>query len=255
MIRRSKLAREFGGRMYLNKEKSCILSELFSLMAEDYDEAEVRMRVGEGLLRLLDADQFASFVWRDRERRFGSRVAINMSDDNLGAYERYFQFRDPITPKLQVRRVPTLVTQVMPQAELMRTEFFNDFLRRDGLHHGVNLYAWEGDDNIGDLRIWRSRRRDSFDTQTLDLLRLVQPAFTAALRRCRHRSPPAALTGRSAEIAACIAQGLSDKEIAARLGIEFSTVRTHVDKLFRRYAVTSRTQLVSRLYEQREQAK
>ncbi len=237
--------------MYLNKEKSRILSELFSLMAEDYDEADVRMRVGEGLLRLLDADQFASFVWRDRERRFGARVSINMSDDNLAGYERYFQFRDPITPALQVRRVPTLVTEVMPQAELKRTEFFNDFLSRDGLHYGVNVYAWDGDDNIGDLRIWRSRRRDNFDMQTLELLRLIQPAFTAALRRCRHRLPPSPLAGRSAEIAACIVQGLSDKEIAARLGIEFSTVRTHVDKLFRRYAVCSRTQLVSRLYELR----
>lgn len=238
--------------MYLNKEKSRILSELFSLMAEDYDEAEVRMRVGEGLLRLLDADQFASFVWRDRERRFGARVAINMSDDNLAAYESYFQFRDPITPKLQTQTVPTLVTDVMPQAKLMRTEFFNDFLKRDGLHYGVNVYAWEGADNIGDLRIWRSRRRDNFDAHTLNLLRLVQPAFTAALRRCRLRMPSSALAGRSAEIAACIVQGLSDKEIAARLGIEFSTVRTHVDKLFRRYAVSSRTQLVSRLFDLRK---
>lgn len=239
--------------MYLNKEKSRVLSELFSLMAEDYEESAVRQRVGEGLLRLLDADQFASFVWRDRERRFSARVALNMSDANLGTYEDYFQFRDPITPKLQVRRTPTLVTQVMPQDALMRTEFFNDFLSRDGLHYGVNLYAWDGDENIGDLRIWRSRRRDNFDAQTLELLRLIQPAFTTALRRCRDKAAIGAspLTGRSAEIADCIAQGMSDKEIAAKLRIEFSTVRTHVDKLFRRFSVTSRTQLVSRLFDRR----
>ncbi len=240
--------------MYLNKEKGRILSELFSLMAEDYEESAVRMRVGEGLLRLLDADQFASFVWHDQEQRFGHRVAINMSDDNLGSYESYFQFRDPITPGLQVRRVPTLVTQIMPQAELMRTEFFNDFLRRDGLYFGVNLYAWDDEINIGDLRIWRSRRRGNFDAQTLEMMQMIQPAFTAALRRCRQKGATSLpmLTGRSADIAECIASGMSDKEIAAQLGIEFSTVRTHVDKLFRRFSVTSRTQLVRRLFERRQ---
>jgi acyl carrier protein len=56
----------------------------------------------------------------------------------------------------------------------VRTEFFNDFLYRDGLYWGVNLYAWDGDRNIGDMRIWRSRRRERFGADTLDLLELTK---------------------------------------------------------------------------------
>lgn len=37
---------------------------------------------------------------------------------------------------MQQRREATLVLQVMPQHELVRTEFFNDFLDRDGLYWG-----------------------------------------------------------------------------------------------------------------------
>ena len=146
-------------------------------------EREVRERIGHHLLELLSADYYASFVWDTPSRSFGSGVWLNMSPDNLASYDAYFQYNDPITLKLQARREPTLVTQIMPQRELMRTEFFNDFLARDGLHWGVNVYSYAGQRNIGDLRIWRGRHRENFDLRTLELLRLVEPAFTGALMR------------------------------------------------------------------------
>jgi hypothetical protein len=116
-------------------------------------------------------------------RRFDKAVFLNMDPKNLASYDSYHQYHDPITFRLQARREATLVTQVMPQRELMRTEFFNDFLARDGLHWGVNAYSFVGHHNIGDVRIWRSRRRENFDTHTLELLRLIGPAFTGALAR------------------------------------------------------------------------
>ena len=229
-----------------------------ALLAEDYGEAEIRRRVGAELLGLLDADYFASFVWSPTSRRFDGRVAINMGDDNLVAYERYFQFHDPITYELQKRRGPTLVTQVMPQADLLRTEFYNDFLARDGLYHGVNLFAYAGDHNIGDLRIWRGRQRASFDRDTLTILSLIEPAFTRALARngettlTRNASQveEAALLGlspRERAIARLICNGRSDKEIAQELDVAFSTVRTHLSRIFEKLNVHNRTQLAKRL--------
>ena len=75
----------------------------------------MRERVGYGLLDLLKADYFASYVWDEVANRFDGRVTLNMNDDTLQSYEAYYQFHDPITFELQARRVPTLVTQVMPQ--------------------------------------------------------------------------------------------------------------------------------------------
>jgi hypothetical protein len=51
------------------------------------------------------------------------------------------------------------VTDVMPQREPMRTEFFSDFLARDSLHWSVNLHAWSGECNTGDGRVWHDPRR------------------------------------------------------------------------------------------------
>lgn len=234
--------------MHLTASESRCLSRLFGLLAEGMAEREVRERVGHGLLDLLRADYFASYVWDEEGHRFGGRVTINMNDDTLKSYEAYYQFHDPITYALQARRVPTLVTQVMPQRELMRTEFFNDFLARDGLHWGVNVYSFAAGRNIGDLRIWRGKARDNFDAHTLDLLRLIEPAFTGALHRASlrtrlggaHDVPVAELSPRERAVARMVGEGLTDKQIAQHLGVELSTVRTYLKRAFDKLGVQRR---------------
>jgi DNA-binding CsgD family transcriptional regulator len=139
---------------------------------------------------------------------------------------------------------------------LMRTEFFNDFLARDGLHWGVNAYAYAGDRNIGDVRIWRGRSRENFDAHTLELLRLIEPAFTGALLRAQDGSalqaadavaPLLKLSVREYEIARMIADDLSDKEIAWRIGVEISTIRTHLKRIFDKLGVRRRSGVASLL--------
>lgn len=246
--------------MYISAAESRVLSRIFGLLAEDLGEHDVREAVGHHLLELLQADYYASYVWQEKSGRFDKAAFLNMDPKNLAAYEAYFQYHDPITFKLQARREATLVTQVMPQRELMRTEFFNDFLARDGLHWGVNAYSYVGDRNIGDVRIWRGRGRENFDAHTLELLRLIEPAFTGALVRAEGvladavasvRSAELKLSAREFEIACLIAGDLSDKEIAWRLGVEISTVRTHLKRIFAKLGVRRRGSvagLLSRRY-------
>ena len=245
--------------MYVTAKESRALSRLFGLLAEDLAEREVRERIGHHLLELLSADYYASFVWDTPSRSFGAGVWLNMNPDTMASYDAYYQYHDPITFKLQARREPTLVTQVMPQRELMRTEFFNDFLARDGLNWGVNVYSYEGARNIGDLRIWRNRRRDNFDARTLELLRLVEPAFTGALMRAGGAPPPIGpdpideprLSQRELEVARMICDGLPDKEIAHRLGVETSTVRTYLKRIFGKLGVHRRGGVAAVLARQR----
>ncbi len=243
--------------MYLAASESRVLGRIFGLLSEDLGERDVREAVGNHLLELLQADYYASFVWQDAAKRFDQAVFLNMDPNNLANYDLYYQYHDPITFKLQARREPTLVTQVMPQRELMRTEFFNDFLARDGLYWGVNAYSYVGEHNIGDVRIWRGRHRENFDAHALELLRLIEPAFTGALLRARgggvpnQAAPTLALSVREFEIARMIADDLSDKEIAWRLGVEISTVRTHLQRIFAKLGVRRRSGVAGLLSRQR----
>ena len=249
--------------MFLSTTQSRSLSRLMVTMAEPHGEAEVREQIGLGLLDLLGADYYASYVWNAERGVFGSRVALNMSDSNLSNYEAYYQYHDPITSRMQRHRGPTLIEQEMAQSVLVKTEFFNDFLYRDGLYWGVNLYAWDGEVNIGDMRIWRSRKRDRFGADSLALLELIKPAFVAALKRARSEAADAGshlpsrpmgggaaddcLSERERDVVQLASLGLRDKAIAQRLGIGFTTVRTHLSHAFRKLGVENRTQLVERL--------
>ena len=240
--------------MYLTGTEQHALRGVFALLAEDdHGEREIREHLGRALLDLLHADQFASFVWDAGSGNFGARVALHMDPANLDRYAQWHQHHDPITFVLQSRRRATRVTEVMPQRELMRTPFFNDFLARDGLHWGMNLHAFEGGRALGDLRIWRRKGRGDFGDHEKALLNLIEPAFAGALQRAQRAAASAAavpapaawtlLSAREQEVARCVREGLTDKEIARRLAVGVPTVRTYLRRIFDKLGIERRSAL------------
>jgi len=245
--------------MYLTGRELALVADIFKILADCLPEHELRREVGRRLLDLLQADYLGSHLWDSVRGQFDNRVALNISDDNLSDYERYCQHRDSLTPRLQRRRAALWVTDVMSHDELTRSDLFNDFSHRDALHWGLNLFAWTDGENIGDLRVWRGQHRDNFSDRELGLLELVRPAFTVALARARKASGLAKpdnvsaptgsdeafarLTRREREVVQLVIEGLPDKEIAQRLGISYTTVRTHLDRSFQKLGVSSRSRL------------
>lgn len=245
--------------MFLSGTEQRALATCFSLLAEDLNEREIRERMGQATLALFRADHFASYIWSAPSGCFAHPVAINMDPANLQRYEAWYQYRDPITFALQSRRHATLVSEVMPRRDFLKTEFFNDFLARDGLHWGINLHAFDGDEALGDLRIWRGRSGNEFTAHDKQLLDMLEPAFVAALRRARRSLPAqapatlplATLSRREMEVARCVCRGLTDKEIARELAIALPSVRTYLQRLFDKLGVHRRAglaQLADRLH-------
>ena len=232
--------------MFLTSAEQGALRRCFALLAEGGDQREIREQLGQVLLDLFHADHFASYVWQPDRGRFEDRVSLNMDAGNLHSYEAWYQHRDPITFLLQSCRHATLVSEVMPRREFVRTEFFNDFIARDGLHWGMNLHAFEGDVALGDLRIWRGRQRRDFEDRDKMLLDLIEPAFVAALRRARQAAGAVSLAGlspRELEVAACVGRGMTNKEIARALRIGVPSVATYLNRIFEKTGVHRRAAL------------
>lgn len=82
----------------------------------------------------------------------------------------------------------------------------------------------------------------------LDQLRHAVRRGPGAMRGSRRRTEAPngspALTGRQQQVVQLLLEGLSNKEIARRLGITESTVKVHVRSIMGRAGVVSRTQLV-----------
>jgi DNA-binding NarL/FixJ family response regulator len=88
------------------------------------------------------------------------------------------------------------------------------------------------------------------DEQVLaDLARHASGAYRrleASVHRLR-------LSPRQSQVLALIASGLSDKEVASRLGLAHRTVRTHVDRMLREHGLRSRTEAVAAWLRGREE--
>ena len=59
-------------------------------------------------------------------------------------------------------------------------------------------------------------------------------------------SPTALISGREREIVECICQGLSNNEIARKLALSPHTVKAHLNRIFKKLQVTSRSKLITR---------
>lgn len=239
------------------------LVDLGRTMFEAPTGAALREAVGPRLLDLFGADHYASFVFDDAGGD-GEPVVLNMDRANIDRYRAHYQFRDPITARMRRCGRAVHVNGVMAQDELERTEFFNDFLQRDGLHYGMNFHALAWRDgrwrHLGDLRIWRGRRRGNFDGRDIDLLQAVGELFQAALAT-RHdvRAAPVpapaerfalrhGLTAGEKRVLDRLAAGQRDAEIAAALGISAETVRSHLKAIFGKSGLAGRAAVISALF-------
>ena len=55
--------------------------------------------------------------------------------------------------------------------------------------------------------------------------------------------PPTPLSNREDEVARLVAQGLTNRDIALRLGIAEGTVKAHLNHVFEKFQIRSRTEL------------
>ena len=101
--------------------------------------------------------------------------------------------------------------------------------------------------HITRLYLWRGPGRD-FDERDRLLLTLLRPHLTAAYRNAeRRRRAPAALTPRQLELLQFVAQGYTNTQIGRRMRLSEGTVRTHLNHIYERLGVTSRTAAVTRM--------
>ncbi len=241
--------------MQISTKKQRILSGIIGLLSAEHGSGqELRTVIGPSLLDLLDADFYASYAWNARKQAFELGVSINLDAACVQIYERYFQHRHKERLPHWLLQGVHPVSALISHHELLQTEIYNEFLRPYEHYYGINLFAFDGPDSIGDIRIWRRNGRPDFDDTEVELLSLIEPGFTEALKRTTRSRAAAAVSGtlarlspREAAVAGLAAKGFADKEIARRLNVSFATVRAHLDNAFAKLGVRNRTQLASLL--------
>jgi DNA-binding CsgD family transcriptional regulator len=98
------------------------------------------------------------------------------------AYDEYYVTRDLRRPRIQALEPGTVYIgqELAPDDELCRSEFYNDFLRPQGVFHALGALVVKDQGRIGVLRVLRPRSRP-FGEEERAFLGLILPHLTRAL--------------------------------------------------------------------------
>jgi DNA-binding CsgD family transcriptional regulator len=94
----------------------------------------------------------------------------------------------------------------------------------------------------------RGRRERDFDERDRSVLTVLRPHLAAIRERWERRHRPTGLTDRELEVLGLIREGLTNQEIADRLVIATGTVRTHLENIFEKLNVHTRTAALARAF-------
>jgi DNA-binding CsgD family transcriptional regulator len=136
------------------------------------------------------------------------------------------------------------------------TGIYTDCIRPQGLEHFLGLYLpgpREPTAGPGYVRLYLSRGPGpDFSERDRALLVLLRPHLHQAyLDAERRRHPVPRLTPRQNDLLHLVAAGHTNTQIARRLGISESTVRTHLENIYEKLQVSSRTAAVTRAFADR----
>jgi DNA-binding CsgD family transcriptional regulator len=138
------------------------------------------------------------------------------------------------------------------------TDIYNDLYRPLGLEHELMLCLPDASlQTAGTARSMRlcflRGRGPDFSERDRAVLTLLRPHLHQAhLDAERRRHPVPRLTPRQRDLLRLLAAGHTNAQIARRLGISEGTVRTHLENIYQKLNVSSRTAAVTRAFPDRD---
>lgn len=179
---------------------------------------------------------------------------LNIQGNDLHRYLDRYQWHDPMHPRrfLDAQRCLVQLDDVEPARCDQRSIFFREFLTVLNLHHEVNIFLRDNVGLVAGIALTRNRSRGHFTSQELSYLGWLAPVLESSLRVVlgRTQRSPATLskvfdlTERESEVVELIRSGASNADVARRLQISRSTVKTHLAHIFGKVGVNSRTRLL-----------
>jgi DNA-binding CsgD family transcriptional regulator len=148
--------------------------------------------------------------------------------------------------------IPELVPSVTKPTDFMSDRqwralpLYVDFFREGPVtSHELMMCLPDGPGRQLRLVCWRNPGPDFTEDERFDL-QLLTPHIQAAYRRGERRRHTPGLTPRQCEILALVGAGYTNGQVGRSLGLSEATVRTHLNNIYLRLGVRSRTEAVTR---------
>jgi DNA-binding CsgD family transcriptional regulator len=200
----------------------------------------------------------SAFYLVDPDMRHRGVVLRNVEPEVERDYASNFRELDPLNPARFTRSDNTVVCidEQMSERELMRSDYYLEFMVPNNHRHVADMFFRRESDIIAVLTMLRSKQRGPFAVEELAHLRKLQPFLEYTLnsvylpKRIQQRRGARerfGLTEREVDVLELIVAGANNKEIARELGLSLATVKTHLQHIFHKAQVSSRTALSARV--------
>ena len=184
---------------------------------------------------------------------------------NLGieadqAYVAHYGRYDPLYVRHfeDSRDTVVCLDSLLTEKEIYRSVYYREFMRPNRMRYVVDVFLRRGGKIFGFISLIRSQSMDNFSAEESALLRILQPLLELSLNNI-YPPPPSPersvlaaryqLTDRELDVIDQIIAGSPNKDIADDLFLSLSTVKTHLQHIFEKTAVASRTQLLAKIFQ------
>jgi DNA-binding CsgD family transcriptional regulator len=194
----------------------------------------------------IPSDAAAYIEWR-----FGARDCLRISRGMEGEeIDNFHEALDAGCASYPLRDVvcagspePLRITDVVSERAFRRSPFYALIARPSGIEHELKLWLPAPPGHARAFELARGPG-PNFVERDRSLLALIRPHLARVRARWELRSRVECLTERELEVLQLVAEGLTNREIARRLFISPATVRTHLEHVFEKLGVGSRTAAV-----------
>jgi DNA-binding CsgD family transcriptional regulator len=170
-----------------------------------------------------------------------------ISPRQIEVFDRYFPEHPLVrdhgrNPGAVTRRISDLV----PGDTFLETPLYNDYYRPIGIRHAMALPIYV------DRRLLVSfvfnRAQSAFGDRELELAETLRPHLANLYRLVGADTPVAgaALTAREREVLEWVAAGKTNRDIAAILGARPRTIEKHLERIYEKLGVETRTAAAAR---------
>lgn len=234
---------------------------LVSVAADTSGAQPFELPTVQSLLQVIPAERAGYFEYDGGGVLFGTGNSFFVDEptwsevfwglDTVRECVSTWPLRDSCTPCGPMAQTSPLKLSdfLVSRSQLRRNPWYWEVMRPSGIEHELKLWLPAPDGTARGFFLFRGPRQRDFDERDRALLALLRP-FLARIRsrwERRHR-PAVGLTAREAEVLGLVARGYTNKEVAARLVISRTTVRTHLENIFSKLGVHTRTAAVAHLH-------
>ena len=214
----------------------------------------------QGLKRLVEAELTTLSICAldTGHRRVVSDVPGAIAPREIAAFDRHFDDHPLVREHGRNCTAGTRrISDIVRQDDFRRTPLYDEYYRAIGISHAMAVPIHLDSEQLVSFVFNRTRR--DFDDRERSRMDLIRPHLgdlyrmnravddaRAAWGVPRVRPPAGPLTGREREVLQWLAGGKTDKDIGAILGISPRTVHKHLQRIYEKLGVETRTAAVVR---------